>query len=149
MRNERGREREHQCRGVLGGGRREERRLCEGDTTDHLPMLDHLSALYSVQRAVQRAVPYSTPATQTVSLSPTTHTRRRANTDIKTFATPTTVTLLMNKIKSYISPGIDRLTHHDSVSSNLFIYLFFFINFVVVCINYKSVRKVFLITERP
>ena len=92
--------------------------MCEGDTTDHLPVLDHLSALYSVQGAVQRAVPYSTPATQTVSLSPTTHTRRRANTDIKTFATPTTITLLMNKIESYIL-GIDRLTHHDSVSSNL------------------------------
>ena len=119
------REREHQCESVcvlgggMGGGGG-----CVSDSTDHLPMLDHLS-VSSVQCTVYSGLYrglYTTPATQTVSLSPATHTHRRAlSTTLISIYLPTNnyQLLLMNKIESYISPGVLRLNHHDSVSINL------------------------------
>ena len=64
---------------VLGGGMGGGGCVSERLYTDHLPMLDHLS-VSSVECRVYSGLYrglYTTPATQTVSLSPTTHTHRR------------------------------------------------------------------------
>ena len=59
-----------------GGGCVRER----GDPTDHLPMLDHLSVSTVQCTGGCTEGLYTSPATQTVSLSPATHKHRRATT---------------------------------------------------------------------